>query len=326
MIEAISENIYKIEIPLPNSPLKFVNSYVIRVPDRNLIVDTGMNREECLNVIKGGLRELGVNLKNTDLFITHSHIDHLGLAPKLVTDETTIYSSQEEAEQVDKMVFGDRWGKMVNFTRINGFPENELKEILNNHPAHIYGLKEKLHFKFLEDEATLGIGDYHFKCIKTPGHSKGHLCLFEPERKILISGDHIIDGITPNISLRSNTENPLREYLMSLDKIYKLDIELVLPGHRNIFRKCKERINELKWHHQRRSEETTYFLERKGMNAYQLASLMSWEVDYDSWDSFPVMQKWFAIGEVMAHLKYLEEMGRVKREIREQEIIYSLNE
>jgi len=325
MIEEIMANIFKIEIPLPNSPLQFVNSYVIKAPDRNLIVDTGMNQEECMNVMKGGLSELGIDLKNTDLFITHSHIDHLGLASKLITGETTIYSSEPEAERFDHMVFGDLWGKMINFTYMNGFPEKELKEILNHHPAELYGLKENLRFKFLEDDDTLGIGNYHFKCIKTPGHSKGHLCLYEPERKILISGDHILDGITPNISLRSNTENPLREYLMSLDKIYNLDIELVLPGHRNIFKKCKERINELKWHHQKRSEETTSFLEKAGMNAYQLASLMSWEVDCDSWDSFPVMQKWFAVGEVMAHLKYLEEIGVIQKEVSDQKVIYSLN-
>jgi glyoxylase-like metal-dependent hydrolase (beta-lactamase superfamily II) len=325
MIEEITEDIYRIEIPLPNNPLKFVNSYVIKAPDRNLIVDTGMNREECMDAMKGGLRELGVDLRNADLFITHFHVDHLGLASKLLTGETAIYSSQPEAERIENMVFGDLWDRMINFFRMNGFPEKELKEILNHHPAHVYGLKEKLDFKFLEDDDTLHIGNYQFKCIKTPGHSKGHLCLYEPGRKILISGDHILDGITPNISLRSNTGNPLREYLMSLDRVYHLDIELVLPGHRNIFKKCKERINELKWHHQKRSEETASFLEKAGMNAYQLASLMSWEVDCDSWDSFPVMQKWFAVGEVTAHLKYLEERGVIRKEVRDEKVTYSLN-
>jgi glyoxylase-like metal-dependent hydrolase (beta-lactamase superfamily II) len=85
MTEEIAANIYKIEIPLPNSPLKFINSYVIRSPERNLIIDTGMNREECMNAMKAGLQELGVDLRKTDLFISHYHVDHLGLAPKLIT-------------------------------------------------------------------------------------------------------------------------------------------------------------------------------------------------------------------------------------------------
>jgi glyoxylase-like metal-dependent hydrolase (beta-lactamase superfamily II) len=213
---------------------------------------------------------------------------------------------------------------LIHFTHLNGFPENELKEVLNNHPGK-YGLKERLHFKVLEDDDTIGIGNYQFRCIRTPGHSEGHTCLYEPQKKIFVSGDHILNDITPNISLSSEGGNPLKEYLLSLDKVFNLDVELVLPGHRNIFKRFKERINELKCHHKKRSEEIASFMEKGSKNAYQLASLMSWEVAYDSWDSFPVMQKWFAVGEAIAHLKYLEEKGVIREEMRQQKIIYSLN-
>jgi glyoxylase-like metal-dependent hydrolase (beta-lactamase superfamily II) len=64
MIEEIVTNLYKIEIPLPESPLKSVNSYVIKSQGRNLIIDTGMNREECLNAMMAGLKELAVRIEN----------------------------------------------------------------------------------------------------------------------------------------------------------------------------------------------------------------------------------------------------------------------
>ena len=73
MIEEILRNLYKIEIPLPESPLKSLNSYVIKAQDRNLIIDTGMNREECLNAMISGLRKLAVDIKKPDFFITHLH-------------------------------------------------------------------------------------------------------------------------------------------------------------------------------------------------------------------------------------------------------------
>jgi hypothetical protein len=112
--------------------------------------------------------------------------------------------------------------------------------------------------------------------------------------------------------------------LASLDKVYELDIELVLPGHRSIFRNCKERILELKDHHQKRLEEIISILRKGKKNAFQVASQMSWDITYDSWDLFPMTQKWFAIGEAISHLKYLEEKKRIKRETEGEKIYFSM--
>jgi glyoxylase-like metal-dependent hydrolase (beta-lactamase superfamily II) len=325
MIEEILNNLYKIEIPLPKNPLRSVNSYLIKGLDRNLLIDTGMNRDECMNVMQAGLRKLGVDLMKTDFFITHLHIDHLGLVSRLTTDKSTIYFNQADADRLDRIKSDIFWGDMINFIQMNGFPAYEIQKVLLNNPSYIYRLTESLSFKILKDEDTISIGNYLFKCIETPGHSKGHMCLYEPNKKIFVAGDHILNDITPIISLRSNEGNPLREYLISLDKVYQLDIELVLPGHRGIFNDCKQRIMELKHHHEKRADEITSLLENGLKNAYEVASHMSWDVPLDSWDRFPVVQKWFAIGEVISHLKYLEEKEVIRKDIQEQMIVYSLN-
>jgi len=117
----------------------------------------------------------------------------------------------------------------------------------------------------------------------------------------------------------------LEEYFASLDKVSKLDIELVLPGHRSIFRNCRERIEELKQHHQKRLAEIISILERGEKHAFQVASEMSWDILCDSWDLFPVSQKWFATGEAIAHLKYLKEKGIIKSDIRKERIVFSMN-
>jgi len=117
----------------------------------------------------------------------------------------------------------------------------------------------------------------------------------------------------------------LKEYLASLDKIDELDIELVLPGHRGIFKDCKKRIQELKHHHQDRLDEIVAILEKGKMSAFQVASKMTWDIVSDSWDVFPVSQKWFATGEAIAHLKYLKEKGILRSEIRKQKIVFSIN-
>jgi len=321
MTEEILPNLYRIEIPLPRNPLKFLNSYVIKNPDRNLIIDTGWNQEECMKAMQAGLKEIGIDLRKTDFFITHFHVDHMGLVPDLATDASKIFLNQPDA---DRFMAGIFWEESARFARLNGFPEDDLQAVLHGHPARRFRSDGRITFDIVKDRDTISVGDYAFTCVQTPGHSKGHMCLYEVRKKVFVAGDHILSDITPTIQSWSDEWNPLKEYLASLDKVYKLDIELVLPGHRSIIRDCKGRIQELKDHHQKRLDEIILILRNGSMNGFQVASQMSWDVIYDSWDLFPVSQKWFAAGEALAHLKYLEEEGIVKREIRDQTILFSL--
>ncbi len=324
MIEEVLPHLHKIEVPLPSNPLKALNSYVIKTRTKSLIIDTGMNREECMIAMNAGLRELDVDLNKTDFFITHLHADHLGLVSALATDTSTIYFNQPDADIIMQTRNSEYWDAGLKFASMNGFPEKELKEALEKHPGYKYRAKGNLEFTTLRENDTMAVGDYLFRCVETPGHTKGHMCLYEPEEKMLVAGDHILVDITPNISSWNYEDDLLEEYLASLDKVYELDIKLVLPGHRRLFRDCKKRIQELQRHHQRRAEEVLCILEKGAMSSYQVASQMSWDIDSPSWDLFPVSQKWFATGEAISHLKYLDEKGIVRREIRGNDIVFSL--
>ena len=322
MIEEVGTDLYKIEIPLPKNPLKALNSYAIKSPERNLIIDTGWNQQECMDAMQAGLNELEIDIRKTDFFVTHLHTDHLGLVSSLVTDTSTIYFNQPDGDRIKSGIFLD---DLMNLARLNGFPEKELQRVPHTHPGFKFRSKGPLSFHILKEGDTLRISDYVFYCVETPGHSKGHMCLYEPSKKIFVAGDHILGDITPTITLWSDEWNPLKEYLESLDKVYQLDIKLVLPGHREIFRDPKERIQELKDHHQKRLDEIIAILGESRKNAFQVASRMTWDIAYDSWDLFPVSQKWFATGEAISHLKYLEEKGVIRKEMRQHKIIYLLN-
>jgi glyoxylase-like metal-dependent hydrolase (beta-lactamase superfamily II) len=323
MVEEVLPTIYRIEIPLPANPLKAINSYVLRDPARNLIIDTGLNRKECRDAMKAGLAELGVDLKQTDFFITHLHADHFALVSTLATDSSTIYFNQPDA---DRAARGASWDDMIEYAGSNGFPQKELVAALHNHPGYKYGSKLKVPLKILKEDDTICIGEYRFRCVETPGHTMGHMCLYEPNKKILVSGDHILGDITPNIQSWSDEGNPLLSYLRSLDKVYELAVEVVLPGHRSIFRGCRERIEEIKDHHQKRADEILTILKNGSRNAFEVASEMTWDITWESWDRFPISQKWFATGEAIAHLKYLREKGMVLRETLGGKFVYSLNE
>ena len=320
MAEEILPNLYRVEVPLPRNPLKAVNSYIIKAQGKSLIIDTGMNREECMSVLSSGLMELDVDLNKADFFITHLHADHLGLASTMATDTSKIYFNQADADIINS----EAWEEYSNFAGINGFPKDELQRAIQSHPGVKYSTKGYVDFHILKEGDAISIGDYLLKCIETPGHTPGHICLYEPNKKIFISGDHILSDITPNISLFSNDENPLKEYLISLDKVYNFDVRLVLPGHRAPFTNFKERIEELKRHHEVRANEVLSILEKGNEDAFHVASQMTWDMSYESWELFPLLQKWFATGEAIAHLKYLEEEGKIRREIKEQKAVFSL--
>jgi glyoxylase-like metal-dependent hydrolase (beta-lactamase superfamily II) len=327
MIEKIAANLFKIEIPLPSGELQSINSYIIKSDNRNLLIDTGLGTDECVNNMMKNLKELGADLKKTDFFITHCHRDHFGLVPKLIKQGSIIYIDKLEAEIIDVLNSGGIEEEITGFITVSGFPEKKIENIFPSLPGRETKHRASpLPFKFLEDGDIIDIGDYHFKCIKTPGHSKGHVCLYEPRKKIFVSGDHLLGNITPGIQGRFNDEDPLSDYLLSLEKISKLDIEIVLPGHQNIFRNCKERITELKIHHDRRIQEVVKILHDGKKNAYETASRMSWDINRDSWKSFPLIQQFFATGEAFAHLKFLAKKNIIKQETSGPILIYSLND
>ena len=281
MIEEILPNLYRLEIPLPRNPLRQLNSYFIRGPQRSLLVDTGMNREECRTAMDASLRELGVEMSETDIFLTHMHSDHSGLVSNIATATTRVYCSQLDGDRLNS---DGRWENMLGFARLNGFPQRELEQVVDNHPGHRYGVGGLSHFHALKEGDTLSVGDFLFACVETPGHTLGHLCLYERSRRLLIAGDHILGSITPNISLWDLKANPLKQYLESLDKISAFEVDVVLPGHRSVITNCRERILELKHHHGLRGDEFLSILNQGSMDAYQVASKMSWNMKYDSWE------------------------------------------
>jgi hypothetical protein len=102
-----------------------------------------------------------------------------------------------------------------------------------------------------------------------------------------------------------------------------LEVKQALPGHRNLFNCFKERIDELKEHHRRRLEEVIEILQKKSpQNAFEVAAQMTWDLKAKSWEDFPLAQKWFATGEAISHLRYLEQRDSIRRAANQPIILY----
>jgi glyoxylase-like metal-dependent hydrolase (beta-lactamase superfamily II) len=322
LIEQILPGLWQIEVPLPKNPLQSINSYVLKEDGRFLVIDTGMNIEACAKALTGGLRELDVDLRKTDFFITHLHYDHMGLVSALATEGSKVYFNRPEMLIMQQLLGNTRWTTLLNFNEANGFPREEMMKGMPNMSSSLYTAKRPVTFTPLAEGDVLEIGNYRLACIETPGHSPGHICLYEKDKKLLFSGDHILFDITPNITWYPEMPDSLARYLKSLDKVYPLDVEFVLPGHRSRMNNHRARIREIQAHHEDRLNEADAALKNGSKTAYDVAANISWDITCDGWHDFPVAQKYFAVGETIAHLEYLAGAGRVRKTAVDGKILY----
>lgn len=314
MYTHIEDNIYTIPVPLPNNPLRQINSYVIKGEGRNLVIDTGFKLEECRKALCDGLEELGVDMNCTDIFLTHLHSDHSGLAAELATQSSKIYISRADGELLT-LSLTQGLGRVEEY-RSYGFSEKELENFWEN-PSMKYRQESPFNFTYVADGEVLNYGARRLEVIFTPGHTPGHVCLYDRANKIMFLGDHVLFDITPNITTWPFFDDPLGHYVHSLMDISIYDVRLPLPSHRGVHGTMAERIGTIIEHHGARIREMLDVLgANPGLTPYDLSGMMTWRVrgKTNSWADFPLSQKWFAVGETAAHLEYLLKRGRVRRE------------
>ncbi len=149
--------------------------------------------------------------------------------------------------------------------------------------------------------------------VDIPGHTPGHIGLYEASRKLFFCGDHILDEITPNITFWGFEQDILATYLRSLNKVREYDIDYLFTAHRKIIRDHQTRITELITHHDERLQEILDILQNGRKTTGEMAASMHWDLSYKTWEDFPHPQKWFASGEALSHLEHLVHIGRVER-------------
>ena len=304
------DNIYSIPIDLPDNPLKWLNAYYIpgSGEGRNLLVDTGFNRPECYEALMKAFGELGIAPKNTDVFLTHLHSDHTGNAAALEGLGCRIIMGARDYG----LIGTDNWGKMRQRALREGMSVEMADLVFSSNPATRFK-PGPFHAETVEDGDVISYGGFNFECVCTPGHTPGHMCLYDREKKLFLSGDHVLFDISPNITCWASMKDPLGSYLESLKKVRSLDVETVLPSHRSCGSvTLAQRAQALIEHHARRLSELEDLIRtRPGLTAYELTGLLKWRIHARNWDEFPPAQKWFAMGEAMAHLDYLRLRGLI---------------
>ena len=321
MPEEVLENIYRIRVPLPKNPLKWLNSYLIRGEESSLLIDTGFNQPECREALFSALEELQVERDTLDVLGTHIHSDHIGLAHEVVGPNRHIYLGEGDFHWAASEESDRYWEIMDQRFRKEGFPQAELDSLVDLNPARNYGPTLDLpNYQVIREGDCFRLGGHELVVVEAPGHTPGMVCLYLPKEEILFTADHILYDITPNITMWPNMENALGTYIKSLQRFRDIPVKRTLPGHREAG-DYYGRIEQLLAHHTQRVQEAEDVVRgNPGQTTYDIAGQMSWAIRAKNWEEFPVIQKWFAVGEALAHLEYLMAEGRILR--REEQGIH----
>lgn len=314
MADCIAEGLWRLDIPLEGNPLKNLNSYLIQ-GERSLLIDTGFRWASCRLAMERQLEELEVDRDRMDIFATHLHSDHVGLAAELLRPGCRLFIGEIDGPGVEDYMDDDCWRDLYAEYVKDGFTWEEIDHLWDSNPAQEAAPDVWAQYRYLKDGDVLSYGGHELRCILTPGHTPGHMCLYDPAAKWLFAGDHILFHISPNICRWESMPDALGSYLESLQKVRNLPVDLLLPAHRAETGILADRVDELTAHHLRRIEDAWQTVrDEPGLTGYEIAGRMRWKIRSRTWADFPLEQKFFAVGEALAHLDYLEVRGRVCRQ------------
>jgi glyoxylase-like metal-dependent hydrolase (beta-lactamase superfamily II) len=324
----LPDGVHKIRVPLAGSPLGWVNSYVIRGDDGYVLVDCGWDTPDALAGLRRGLADLGLRLEDLrTLVVTHNHPDHYGLAGRLLQfARCGIVMHRLDAIHIDSRYanISALEAEMEEWLRVHGVPREELRSFVKASEAILDRVNIAMPDQEVSGGERIAAGPMEWEIVWTPGHSAGHICLYERARRLFMSGDHILNPITPNVGLHAESMgNPLADYLSSLRQVRDYDVELVLPAHGNEFRGFRERIDELLAHHEERCEEVRQALADGPKTAYEVAARMRWHTE-GRWEELPTFQRRMATTEALAHLELLHSRGELRRLTENGTVRYAL--
>jgi len=310
-MKELEKNLYEFYLPLPKSPLRDIRCYFIRGEKRHLLIDTAFNCDDCEQALYTRLDEIGAKIEDTDIFITHKHIDHSGLIGRLKRESNTVYASAADKVLIDAYQTDYHHNRILAYLNHTGIPEHQ-RLLPEDHVALIMKSDRLVDITTLKEGDKISVGGFNFEVLEVPGHSPGHLALWEPEKKYLFSGDHILGDISPTISPWDLENDYLEMYINSLRKVREMNVRKIFPAHRVVPSDVNARIDEIITHHDKRLAAIVHQLEIAGrpMNAYEIALRLKWDMRTPLLENLTYL--WFASMETLAHLQNLRFKGRVR--------------
>ncbi len=312
----IADGVLWIRLPLPMA-LDHVNVYALRDGGGWTLVDTGVLSRRGIGIWESLLRG-PLEGKSVNVIVTHHHPDHVGMAGWFQANRGSRLTATRTSWLYARMLTLDvqeAWpSETLAFYRKAGMVPRILERRLSSRP---YNFADSVHpmplgFKRIRDGDVLDIGGRSWRVVVGDGHSPEQATLWSEDDGLVIAGDQVLPGISPNLGVYPTEPDadPVGEWLESCEKFARLAREdhLVLPGHKLPFTGLPARLNQLIEHHHLALGRLLKHLSEPSTAHDCFQPLYKREVGDGEYG--------LALVEAVAHLNHLFQAGRIRRQER----------
>jgi glyoxylase-like metal-dependent hydrolase (beta-lactamase superfamily II) len=316
-LNEIVTGVFELRLPIPFED-GLVNCFLFADGQEVDLLDCGMNSDESVEMIREAIKHLGGG-RLRRLMVTHIHPDHYGAAG--------VFAGEGRADlfihRLEVPLVHPRYVELEHlvievrkYLLVNGVPSEEAEILSNSQRALSEVVKTAEPSVQLDGAETVKMGRRNLHVEWTPGHSPGHICLYDSESKLLFAGDHILPDLSPNIGLHpQSTPDPLHEYLDGLKRMAALEPELILPAHGRPFSDAPARVEVLISHHKRRLDRV--------MDIVGHTEKTAWQVAVELWGPREQLyEKRLALQEGLAHLQALAVEGRLSKTVTPSSVLW----
>jgi glyoxylase-like metal-dependent hydrolase (beta-lactamase superfamily II) len=308
--DRVLPGIWRLRLPLSWSAVPHVNAWALSAGDGIVLVDTGIYEEGALEELERTLAQIGRRLEDVRLLVcTHAHSDHYGLAALIVERAgCELWMHPRHQHMTRSMEDPERsLETRIEVARQSGVPLEPLRRWAEERrrdmaPSIAEAIEpDRELVPGVEVETDHGSWSVHY----TPGHAPSHVVLFQPQQRLLLSGDHLLGRVSVYFDY-GWTPDPVGEFLDGLDTVEALDARLCLPGHGRPFGDVPARIEANRVEIHQRLDAIEAAIEQDGeTTAFDLLRRVFGEVE--GW-----MMSW-ALTIMLCFLAHLETTGRVER-------------
>ncbi len=307
--ERVLSGVYRLRLPLPWPGVPHCNAWAVKAGDGFVLFDTGIHDEQSMSHLERALEMVGLRLEDARLVVcTHAHSDHCGQAVPIVARAGCELWMHPSHELMNRLVEDPEalLARRIEVARQSGVPEEPLRRYAAERGSSAPLIVGPLHAdRELIEGVTVQTDLGEWVTYETPGHAPSHVCLFQPERRLLISGDHLLGRISLYFEY-GYSPNPVGEFLHSLDVVERLGARLCLAGHGRTFTDVHAHI------HGNRAlvEEHLY----KVLQAVEGRELTAFEVVGEVYGTSLSQQngQWL-LSQTLGYLTHLESTGGVRR-------------
>jgi glyoxylase-like metal-dependent hydrolase (beta-lactamase superfamily II) len=307
--ERVLPGVYRLRLPLPWPGVPHCNAWAVSAGDGFVLFDTGMQQPGSLAQLERALAMCNLKLEDTRLVVcTHAHSDHCGQAATIVEKvgcELWMHPSHElmtrMVEDPDAVL-----ARRLEVARQSGVPVEPLRRYAAERDTSEPGIAGPIEpDRDLLDGVTVATDLGEWVVYETPGHSPSHVCLFQPERRLLISGDHLLGRISLYFEF-GYSPDPVGEFLSSLDVVERLGARLCLAGHGRTFTDVHAHIAGNRDLVQEQLERVISAVGDGQPTAFDVVTAMHG-------DALSQQNAHWLISQVLGYLTHLEAVGRMRR-------------